>query len=339
MNGKLLALAAVVTFAAAPLVPAQSGERSDDDLAKRTQALIDRFIGVMPHEPLALREASQRAELAPKALPVLREVREFVAANPTCALAPRVHEFTVFALVLGESDLRDRLAARAAAGDQGAKLLLGAADTIVAEAAEPRATAVAAVAKSLRAEPSEAACAIQCVAIAADLSVDEAKKLAASTPNEELKRRLDELADAAARDPRRKLGQPFEVAGKLLDGTEFSTRSLRGKVVLVDFWATWCGPCVRSLPELARLHREHGQDLAILGVDCDDTPEPVRKFLAEHPEVDWPHLFAAGKWHPIATALGVQSIPRVFLIDRNGILRSVDAGKDLDALVRRYLAP
>ncbi|HEX5054240.1 MAG TPA: TlpA disulfide reductase family protein [Planctomycetota bacterium] len=310
---------------------------------ERTQKLVDEFIGIMPRDPGDLRKAEVRDPLAPKALPVLQRIREHVAAHPDCAIAARVHEFTVYALVLDDSALRATLSARRRDGDRAADLLLCSADVIRAADAEHRAKAIDGCLRALgkardavALDSSTASCAVQCLLVAADLSRSEVVRLAEGVVDENLARRLREHG---AHDPRRLLDLPFEVDGKLADGTRFRSGSLKGKVVLIDFWASWCGPCVKALPELVRLRREHGAErLAIVGVTCDSDEQKLKAFLAEHPEVDWPQLFAGEPWHPIATEVGVDRIPRLFLIDREGVLRSIDAAKDLDGLVRRYLA-
>ena len=345
----VVALAAAALHAQAPPPPVP-----EPAPAARVQALIDEFIAVMPQDPTALRKPELRAKLAPKALPVLRRIRDYVAAHAPSELVDRVQEFVVFSLVLDEPGLREALVARGEAGDPDAALLLGSAAVIQATDATLRERAVAACAVALRAKPAAgpgevgpkqldakvAASAVQCLAIAADLSAAEATQLAEGAVAEPLAQRLRAVAEQAARDPRRLVGKPFELTGKQLGGAPFRTGSLLGKVVVIDFWAVWCGPCVRSLPDLVQLRREHGDQLAIVGISCDNDEPKLRKFLGEHPDVDWTQLYAGGDkpWHPLATEYGITSIPRLFLIDRRGILRHVDAKQDLAALVRRYLA-
>ena len=341
----VVALAAAALHAQTPPSPPAPAPAP----AARVQALIDEFIAVMPQDPTALRKPELRARLAPKALPVLRRIRDYVAAHAPSELVDRVQEFVVFSLVLEEPGLREVLVARGEAGDPDAALLLGSAAVIQATDATLRERAVAACAVALRAKPAAgrkeldakvAACAVQCLAIAADLSAAEATQLAEGAVAEPLAQRLRAVAEQAARDPRRLVGKPFEIEGKQLGGAPFRTGSLLGKVVVVDFWAVWCGPCVRSLPDLVQLRREHGDQLAVVGISCDNDEPKLRKFLAEHPDVDWTQLYAGGDkpWHPLATEYGITSIPRLFLVDRRGILRHVDAKQDLAALVRRYLA-
>ena len=126
-----------------------------------------------------------------------------------------------------------------------------------------------------------------------------------------------------------------------LDGQRVSLDTYKGKVVLLDFWATWCGPCVRAMPDVVAVKQKFGaRGLAVVGVSSDRDETALRTFLAAHPEVDWPQLFQPGLqgFHPLADAAGVTAIPRLFLIDRKGTLRAVDAGKGLAEEVARLLA-
>ncbi len=333
---------------AAPVQPAPQQPHATPE-QKRAQALVDEFIAVMPQDPKQLRNPELRKPLAQKALPVLRRICTYFAANAHSEFAARSQEFVIYALVLDDPTLREELVARGKTGDREADLLVRTAEVIQAVDGERRGKAIAACAVAMRShaatgekalDANVAASAVQCLATAADLSEAEAKQLANAGIAEDLAKRLRMLAEMAARDPRRLLDKPFTLDSKALGGESFVTRSLLGKVVVIDFWATWCGPCVRSLPDLVRLRQEHGDGLAIVGISCDNDETKLRKFLAEHPEVDWPQLFTAGDkpWHPLATEYGIESIPRLFLVDRKGVLRSVDAKQDLEALIRRYLA-
>lgn len=322
---------------------------------QRMQLLIDEFIGVMPHNPNELRQEKVRLELAQKALPIMRRIRDYVASHKDSMLAQRSFEFTIYSLVLAEPDLRATIAKQYGEHDRKAQLLCSAADVIVAATSEQRRDAITrfaaalpckAVEASLTTAPATAlentimSCAVQCVAVAGDLSADEARLLAKHSDNKQVTQRLQDLATAAERDPKNLLNQPLEISGKLASGQQVSTRSLLGKVVLVEFWASWCGPCVKAMPELVALHQQHRErGLAIVGVNCDRKPADLAEFLKQHPEVDWQQLVpeAGQKWNAIATSLGVDSIPRLFLIDRQGVLRSVDAKEHLKELLDRYL--
>jgi thiol-disulfide isomerase/thioredoxin len=120
-----------------------------------------------------------------------------------------------------------------------------------------------------------------------------------------------------------------------------SIDALRGRVVLLDFWATWCGPCRIVLPKLGALQARYGaQGLSVLGVSTED-PEEVASFtqqMAVH------YAIASDKHAETTRSYGVMSLPTVVLIDRRGIVRDVaigyDPGEDarLDASVRSLLA-
>ena len=125
-----------------------------------------------------------------------------------------------------------------------------------------------------------------------------------------------------------------------MDGTAFSTDSLKGKVILVDLWATWCGPCVRELPHVAKIYQKyHDQGLEVVGVSCDRKAEDLKKFLESHKEFTWTQLYdpKLPEWET-AKQFGVLSIPRMFLIDKKGIVRTIDASEKMEEMIPKLLA-
>ena len=137
------------------------------------------------------------------------------------------------------------------------------------------------------------------------------------------------------------VGEPLVLEGRAYGGRQASTANWHGKVILVDFWATWCGPCIRELPRVVEAYEKwHGDGLEVLGVSCDKEGADLRRFLRKNPRVAWPQLFGdgGGGWHPLATQYGVKSIPTMFLIDRNGICRSVTARQNFEQLIPELLA-
>jgi cytochrome c biogenesis protein CcmG/thiol:disulfide interchange protein DsbE len=105
-------------------------------------------------------------------------------------------------------------------------------------------------------------------------------------------------------------------------GEELTTASLEDKPLLINFWATWCPPCVRELPNFAELHEKFGDEVNILGVSVDQHPEFVKKFLDKN---ELPYMLA---WDSegIAADLGFRSIPVTVAVDADGNVASVHQG-------------
>jgi thiol-disulfide isomerase/thioredoxin len=137
------------------------------------------------------------------------------------------------------------------------------------------------------------------------------------------------------------LGKPAVFEGTQLDGTKFSTAPWKGKVIIVDFWATWCGPCLAELPKLKEFYaKHHDKGLEVLAISNDRSADELKTFIENDKAIAWPQLFQAPKgdeWHPLATQWGVSAIPTMFLIDRKGVLRSVDAREDYEQMVPKLL--
>jgi thiol-disulfide isomerase/thioredoxin len=146
------------------------------------------------------------------------------------------------------------------------------------------------------------------------------------------------------RKMRESVGKPVELAGTQVDGTAFSTKDWKGKVIFVDFWATWCQPCLAELPRVKKAYLEHhAKGLEILGVSCDSDVEELKGFLTKNKDMPWPQLFDAKEnpklqWNPLAKEWGINGIPTMFLIDKKGILRSVEARKDFEEQIPKLLA-
>ncbi len=124
----------------------------------------------------------------------------------------------------------------------------------------------------------------------------------------------------------------------LLDGTEFSLASYREKnVVMIDFWATWCGPCVEEMPVLAEVADEYSdQGVVFCALNQDEDIETIQKFLDEKELDIMVGLDSAGA---MGAAYGVQGIPTLVLIDKSGIVQSVHVGyrPDIKDVLQREL--
>ena len=134
--------------------------------------------------------------------------------------------------------------------------------------------------------------------------------------------------------------KPF--AGPDLDGEEISTLDFgRGKVVLIDFWATWCGPCIREMPSIVELKKKYGeQGLVILGVSLD-RPNAKQKILDNMKRLgmDWPQIYDGQGWKTAPARLNnIRSIPATIILDRTGKARYMNLrGNRLEAAIRELL--
>jgi len=120
-------------------------------------------------------------------------------------------------------------------------------------------------------------------------------------------------------------GKPMEIKGDLLDGTKFDQAKLTGKVLLVDFWATWCGPCVAEIPNmLAEYEKYHDKGFEVVGISLDEERADVEKFVVEN-KIPWPIIFAGKGWQdPVAQFYGISGIPQLVLIGRDGNVITLD---------------
>ncbi|MEZ6115085.1 MAG: TlpA disulfide reductase family protein [Pirellulaceae bacterium] len=135
------------------------------------------------------------------------------------------------------------------------------------------------------------------------------------------------------------VGQPFELAGVTVAGLPFDVQEYRDHFVVVDFWATWCGPCVRAIPELKSLHEtfaEHG--VKVVGVSLDEDLEALGKFL-EKENLPWTVLAGQGT-EDAAKKYKVSGIPTLILVSPEGKIEAVShsVGDITAALTEKFAA-
>ena len=136
-------------------------------------------------------------------------------------------------------------------------------------------------------------------------------------------RRRAEVRDANSRTPHAYSVAPDFILPQL-DGKPLKLSSYRGKIVLLDFWATWCDPCREETPHFMELQqRDHDRGLQIIGVSMDDSPDPVKLFYDQF-HMTYPVVMGNAKIGELYG--GVLGLPIVFLIDRDGRIRSKHVG-------------
>ncbi len=135
-------------------------------------------------------------------------------------------------------------------------------------------------------------------------------------------------------------GQKLDLKFTAVDGREVDSAKLRGKVVLIDFWATWCGPCVAELPNVKKVYDQyHAQGFEVVAISLDSDKKKLLDFISKN-GLPWPqHFDGKGPKNEFAQKYAVAAIPAMLLVDRTGKIVSSNArGEKLEAEVKRLLS-
>ena len=158
----------------------------------------------------------------------------------------------------------------------------------------------------------------------------------------------DARATKSAKAKQRQLdgvGKTFEFKfADAISGKEVSNETLKGKVLVVDFWATWCGPCVADMPKMKDLYAKYKeQGVEFLGISLDQPEDKggltkLKEFVAKN-DIGWPQYYQGNFWQSeFSSSWGINSIPAIFAVDHTGALVSTNARAKLETLIPELIA-
>jgi peroxiredoxin/outer membrane lipoprotein-sorting protein len=133
--------------------------------------------------------------------------------------------------------------------------------------------------------------------------------------------------------------KPFAFQTKAIDGKTISPANYKGKVLLMDFWATWCGPCVAGLPEIQAVYKKyHAQGVEVVGISLDGQKSDLTTFITAR-KMKWPQVLdSKDQAVRVPKLYGVQAIPFLLIIGKDGKIAAVNPRGKIDAAVKAALA-
>ena len=180
-----------------------------------------------------------------------------------------------------------------------------------------------------------------------DKAIAELEQIKKDFPDTDPGKHVDQIIAQIKKESQFRKGMALpDFAETDLKGKPLSISNYKGKVVLVDFWATWCGPCVEELPNVLKTYEKyHDQGFEIIGISLDTDRKQLDAFLEKHKGMTWPQYFDGKGWqNKLAEKYGIEAIPTTFLLDGEGKiiekdLRGPELEKAVAAALKKWCNP
>jgi peroxiredoxin len=168
-----------------------------------------------------------------------------------------------------------------------------------------------------------------------------ARQLRRDFPNTKPAAALKRMELAAKAHAELVVGKQFpEFSRNDTTGAARSVSGYKGKILMIDFWATWCGPCVKELPNVKEVYdKHHAEGFEVIGVSLDKDAQKLKSFVEER-EIPWPQILDDKDTDDaLKTQYGVMAVPSIFLLDRQGKIIGLNVrGEALEKAVAAALA-